>query len=122
VNALADTADGFVWRLQTEEGNATGVHAFRWDVGDGCGVIVNLSVWQDVEHLTAFVYGAPHREVMRRRREWFRPVRDAYTVSWWVPAGEVPTTDDAERRLALLRRNGPTPDAFTLRDHFPPPA
>lgn len=121
VNAAADAAPGFVWRLQTDEGDATAVRAFDWDVGDSAGVIVNMSVWRDVEHLAAFVYGELHRQVLKRRREWFQRMSTAYTACWWVPAGHRPTTDEAEDRIRHLRIHGPTPHAFTLRNSYPPP-
>jgi hypothetical protein len=113
VNAVADRSLGFVWRLQTEDGNATGIHAFDWDADGSAGVIVNMSVWTDVEHLAAFVYGETHRQVLRRRRDWFEPMRVAVTACWWVPVGQRPTTGDAEERVRHLRTHGPTPYAFT---------
>jgi hypothetical protein len=121
VNAAADQADGFVWRLQTEDGNATAVKAFTWDAGDSAGIIVNMSVWSDVEHLTAFVLGDLHRAILRRRREFFAKMAEAYLACWWVPEGHRPSTEEAEERVMYLRANGPTPFAFTLRHHFPPP-
>jgi hypothetical protein len=121
VNAVADVSPGFVWRLQTEDGNATGVQAFEWDAADSAGVIVNMSVWTDLESLGEFVYGVLHRAVLRRRREWFERMPEAYTACWWVPAGHRPTTDEAEERVRHLRRHGPTPVAFTLQQSFPPP-
>jgi Domain of unknown function (DUF3291) len=121
VNAVADAAPGFVWRLQTEDGNATAVRAFEWDVAGSAGVIMNMSVWESVEALAAFVYSDTHRSVLRRRREWFQPMAEAYTAMWWIPGGRVPTTDDAEDRVRYLRAHGPTAYAFTLRQHFPPP-
>jgi hypothetical protein len=121
VNAAADAAPGFIWRLQTEDGNATAVRAFEWDVAGSAGVIVNLSVWRDVEHLARFVYGSLHREVLKRRRHWFQRMGEAYTTCWWVPAGARPSTAEAERRLRHLRAHGPSPYAFTVRDSFPPP-
>jgi len=45
VNAVAERAPGFVWRLQTEDGNATAIHAFEWDAADSAGIITNMSVW-----------------------------------------------------------------------------
>jgi len=122
VNALADAAPGFVWRLQTDEGNATAIEAFEWDAGTSAGVIINMSVWSDVASLTGFVYNEQHRAFLKRRREWFERMDEAYTALWWVPAGYVPSTADAEDRIRHLRANGPTPHAFTLRDHFPAPA
>src|SRR5947199_5430063 len=82
VNAAADTAPGFVWRLQTEDGNATAVRAFEWDAAASAGVIVNLSVWRSIEDLGDWVYGGLHRAVLRRRREWFRRASET-TVALW---------------------------------------
>lgn len=121
VNAAADDASGFIWRLQTEKGDAPVLVAFAWDAADSAGVIVNMSVWVDVEHLAAFVYGEMHREVLRRRREWFQRMQEAWLACWWVPAGYRPTTRDAEERIRHLRIHGPTPFAFTLRQSYPMP-
>jgi heme-degrading monooxygenase HmoA len=117
VNELADRAEGFVWRLTTEDGDATGVRAFGDD-----RIIVNLTVWESLETLKAFVFETLHREVMARRREWFELITQPYTVAWWVPAGHLPAVAEAEDRLARLRAHGPGPEAFTLRRTFPPPA
>ncbi|MFD9356840.1 DUF3291 domain-containing protein [Streptomyces sp. NPDC060031] len=114
VNAVADAADGFLWRLQGEGGDATDVLFF----GDEW-ILVNMSVWRDTDALTAFMYQGRHRELMARRREWFEQIAEAATVLWWVPAGERPTVAQAERRLLHLREHGPTPYAFTLRTPFP---
>ncbi|MEW2414029.1 DUF3291 domain-containing protein [Streptomyces sp. NPDC046866] len=116
VNAVADAADGFVWRLQDDSGNAT---ALRLDGDDS--VMVNLSVWRDAEALAAFMYEGLHRTLMSRRREWFEPLTEAGTVLWWVEAGVRPTVAEAGERLAHLRAHGPTPYAFTLRTPFPRP-
>jgi heme-degrading monooxygenase HmoA len=115
INALADAAPGFVWRLQTEDGDATAIRAF-----DDDRLIMNMSVWESVEDFAAFVYGAEHAVVMRRRRQWFVPMQ-VYAAAWWIPAGVVPTPADAVERLDLLRRLGPTQDAFTVQRPFPPP-
>jgi hypothetical protein len=114
-NAIADRSPGFGWRLQTEEGDATGIRAFGDD-----RLIVNMSVWESVEALRAFVYSGDHLAVMRRRREWFERMGEAFLALWWVPAGNVPTLGEAEERLDHLREHGPTPRAFTLRQHFAP--
>jgi hypothetical protein len=116
INALADTAPGFVWRLQTEDGNATAVRVL-----DDDELIVNMSVWESIEALGAFVFRSAHTGVMRRRREWFVPMRESMTALWWVPAGTVPTVGDGELRLRHLRAHGPTPTAFTFRAPFPSP-
>jgi len=121
VNAAADAAPGFLWRLQTEDGNATAVRAFEWDHDGSAGVIVNLTVWESPEALAGFVYSDTHRGVLRRRREWFERMTEAYTALWWIPRGSVPSTADAEDRIRLLRAHGPTQRAFTLKVLFPPP-
>ena len=114
VNALADAAEGFVWRLQADDGNATSIRAF-----DDPLVIVNLSVWLSVESLEAFAYGDEgHRSVLRRRREWFERAVEAHTALWWIPAGTIPTVEEAERRLAHLRTHGPTREAFSFKERF----
>lgn len=115
VNAVADGADGFVWRLQNETGNATDIPV----LGDEW-LIVNMSVWRDTNALTAFMYQGQHRELLARRREWFARLDEAVTALWWVPDGHRPTVAEAEDRLLHLRAHGPTPYAFTLRTSFPP--
>jgi hypothetical protein len=115
INALADTAPGFVWRLQTEEGNATSIRAFDDDL-----MLVNMSLWESAEALADFVYRSDHLGVMRRRREWAEHMREAYMVLWWVAAGEIPTVDEAKERLEHLREHGPTPAAFTFKKRYSP--
>jgi hypothetical protein len=121
VNALADAAPGFIWRLQTEDGNATSIRAFEWDAGGSAGVIVNMSVWESVEALASFVYSPGHLAVLRQRRQWFERMATAYTALWWIEQGTIPGVGEAEERIRFLRAHGPTPHAFSLRVHFPPP-
>ena len=122
VNAVADTAPGVVWRLQTEDGNSTALRAFEDDAeGSDGGILINMSVWETVEELAAFVYGDAHIAVLRRRREWFERLTDIYAAAWWVPRGHIPTITEAEERVKYLRAHGPTPYAFTLKVHFPSP-
>jgi hypothetical protein len=116
VNALADGAPGFVWRLQTEDGDATAIRPYDDDM-----MIVNLSVWESVEALAEYVYRSDHVAIMRRRRAFFEKMAEAFTVLWWVPAGHRPPVAEAKERLELLRRSGPTPEAFTFRTAFPAP-
>jgi hypothetical protein len=115
INALAESSPGFVWRLKTDDGNATALRPLGEDT------LVNISVWKDVEALNKYVYQSAHVEIMRRRKEWFERMREAYVVLWWVPKGHRPTESEAIARLDLLRANGPTQDAFTFRHAFPPP-
>lgn len=117
VNALADAAPGFVWRLQDDEGNATSFRPFDDDT-----LLVNLSVWESIDALADFTYRTMHRDVLRRRGEWFTKLAGAHLVLWWVPAGHIPSLQEAKERLDLLRDRGPTPDAFTFRTRFPAPS
>lgn len=114
INAIADNAPGFIWRLQTEEGNSSNVTDF------GENYIVNLSVWKDMESLHRYVYDSPHIEVMRRRREWFQHMSEMYLVLWWVPVGHIPSTAEAKERLSILQETGPSEEAFTFKMPFPP--
>jgi uncharacterized protein DUF3291 len=116
INAVADQSPGFVWRLQTEGGDATSIRPFENE-----NMLVNMSVWRDVESLNAYVYSSAHVEVMRRRREWFERMTDAYLVLWWVPTGHRPSVAEALTKLDALRAKGPTAEAFTFRQAFPSP-
>jgi Domain of unknown function (DUF3291) len=115
INALAERSPGYVWRLETEDGNATALRPF------GDEYLVNLSVWRDVDALYDYVYQSAHVEVMKRRKEWFERMRESYSVLWWVPEGHRPTTAEAKVRLQLLNEKGPTPDAFTFKNAYPAP-
>lgn len=115
INALADTSPGFVWRLQDDTGSATGIR-----IDDDARVIVNLSVWTDIESLREFVYRTEHTAFLRRRREWFERFGSVAVALWWVPEGHKPTVDEALARLDHLNRHGPTPTAFSFRTVFEP--
>jgi hypothetical protein len=84
-------------------------------------VLVNMSVWTSVEALAEFTYSGDHLAILRRRRDWLGQVSEAVTALWWVPSDPRPTVQDAETRIRLLRTEGPTPEAFTLRRSFPAP-
>ncbi len=117
INALADAAPGFVWRLVDGDGaNATSLRPY------GPDLMVNLSLWESVEALYAFAYRTLHLDLLRYRRDWFdHDGLAAYAVLWWVPAGTVPTLDEARRRLDLLADKGATAEAFTFRERYPAP-
>jgi hypothetical protein len=114
VNAVADEAPGFVWRLQEAEiGNATDIRPW------GDDMIVNLSVWEDLASLESYVYGAAHAAVLKQRRMFFHRMERPSLVLWWVPDDHEPTLEEARERLDHLEENGPTPHAFTMRQHYP---
>jgi hypothetical protein len=109
INALADASPGFVWRLQTEDGDATAVRPY-----EDARILINLSVWTDLSALRAYVYRSAHAGVMRRRREWFERFDRVYVALWWVPAGHHPSVAEAVSRLAHLEQHGPAAFAFSF--------
>ncbi len=115
INALAEQSPGFVWRLQTPAGDATSLTPM------GDQVIVNMSVWEDAASLNHYVYKSAHVEIMKRRKEWFERMQDAYMALWWVPRGEYPAVEEAVERITHLRAHGPSAHVFTFRDAFPAP-
>jgi hypothetical protein len=118
VNALAEASPGFIWRLTGDGNNATDIKPFP----DDPNMAINMSVWESIDALAAFVYrNMDHRGVMRRRREWFEEMK-VYMALWWIPAGTLPTVEDAKAKLALLEKLGPTAEAFTFRQPFAAPS
>jgi hypothetical protein len=117
VNALAEGSPGFVWRLTGANGNATDLA-----LASEPGVLFNLSVWESLDSLFAFVYRSAHTEVLVRRREWFSKPASDHQVLWWIPAGHIPSLEEALCRLHHLQALGPSPEAFTFKQRYPPPA
>ena len=113
VNALAEASPGYVWRLQDDSGNATGIKLFDDDLE-----IVNLTVWESIEALADFTYRSGHVELLRRRREFFEAPTQSILCLWWISEGTIPTVEEALARLEHLRAHGPTPTAFTFRHPF----
>ncbi|MFZ4814883.1 MAG: DUF3291 domain-containing protein, partial [Phototrophicaceae bacterium] len=113
INALAEATPGFVWRLMTPAGNATALQVFP-----DPQAIINMSVWESIEALHQYAYYSDHAAIFRRRREWFEKMETNYMALWYVPAGEIPTPDDAKARLAYMDSHGITPYAFTFKQPF----
>lgn len=113
INALADHAPGFVWRLQSDSGNATDIQAT-----EDPQFIVNMSVWEDLDSLFAYVYRSDHLQVMAQRRKWFEKAPGAFMALWWLPAGRLPTIEEGLARIDLLDQKGPTVEAFTFKTPF----
>ena len=116
VNAAAECAPGFVWRLVGEGNNALDIQAF-----DNPNTAVNMSVWTDLDALAKFVYRSEgHREIMRRRKEWFDRM-EIHMALWWVVKGHRPTLAEGKERLETLSRVGPSAQAFLFNKPFPAP-
>jgi hypothetical protein len=116
INALADSCPGFVWRLQSESGNATDIQSTPDPL-----FLVNMSVWSDAEALFDFVYRSAHTSVVAQRRQYFESFDSSYQALWWIPAGHRPSVDEGLSRLWRLDRYGPTQQAFTFKARFPAP-
>jgi hypothetical protein len=119
MNALAEASPGFVWRLVDEDGASSSYVPIPGN--DDPLVIVNYSIWEDVESLRHYVTKSGHVAYLRRRQEWFERSEQPTTACWWVPAGRIPPLSAAWDRLEQLRRDGPSGMVFPLNRPFPPP-
>ena len=113
INALAEQSPGFVWRLKGDGNDATSLRIY-----EDRYLIVNLSVWENIDALYQFTYYSAHTDYFRRRREWFEKLTIPMLALWWVPAGQEPSALEAKARLEHLERQGATPYAFTFRQRF----
>ena len=118
VNAFADASPGFIWRFQTDGGNATDVRAYDDEL-----ILFNMSVWASLSDLSNYVYASEsvHRPVMKQRRQWFQRFDGPYMALWWVPQNHIPTVEEAKERLEYLRAHGETSYAFSFKKPFPAP-
>ncbi len=115
LNALADRSPGFVWRFTSYDGGAALALPY-----DDPMLLVNFSVWESVEALKDYAYKSVHVEAFRRRHEWFEHFDGAYSALWWIPAGHIPTIEEAKERLAHLQQHGPSAYAFGFKSVHPP--
>jgi Domain of unknown function (DUF3291) len=113
VNALAESSDGFIWRLVGDGiDDATGLRPFP----DDLMYIVNMSVWKDGDSLFRFVYENPrHREVMMQRKKWFEKMEKMHLVLWHIEEGQQPTLDDAKLRIEHYWEHGESDFAFSFK-------
>ncbi len=114
INAQAEASAGFVWRLTGDQSNdATSIHVYQDRY-----LLINMSVWENIDALFEFTYKSDHTGFVRRRREWFEKLDIPMLALWWIPAGHVPTTDEAKAKLEHMERHGVTPQAFTFKQRF----
>lgn len=116
INTLAEQSDGFIWRLKDDAGDATSIRAF-----DDPDMLINMSVWRDLQSLRAFVYRSSHLELVRKRAQWFESPAEVYQALWWSPAGELPTLPQARKKLNLIQGRGPTEQAFDFAHPYEAP-
>jgi len=113
INQLAEGSDGFVWRLKDEGNNATSIKIYDDDF-----LIVNMSVWKDIDSLFQFAYKTQHVEIFKRRREWFEKMSQMHMALWYVPIGHNPDVSEAQQRLDHIRLHGDTPHSFSFKKRF----
>jgi len=117
INALAEQSEGFIWRLKDDQNSAVSIKAFDDDL-----LIINMSVWENVESLFNYVYKSNHLNVFKRKSEWFTRMTNMHMAMWYIPIHHVPTAAEAIDRLEHIRKHGETPYAFTFKNRFDPPA
>lgn len=110
-NAHAEASPGFVWR------HGIDTRSPDEDVYGDPMMTVNLSVWQSIDHLRNYVYRGFHRDVFRRRKEWFD---SSAVVLWWVDIAERPSLEEGKRRLDHYLLNGPSDVGFGFREVVAP--
>ena len=124
VNRAAERHPGYIWRLQDEEDGGYGYGGStsqRLPGYDSATTLVNMSVWRDLASLLDYIRDPKHLAVMRRRREWFDKMASAHLVLWWLPAGHLPSLEEATAKLKLLIGHGPSAAAFNFSKNFPAP-
>lgn len=107
INGIADRSPGFVWRMQDESGNATGI-----EVTADPMMAANLSVWEDAESFGNYVWNTVHRRFYEQRDRWFEVMASMHFVMWWVAPGSRPTLAEAMGRLDHLTLHGDSDHAF----------
>jgi hypothetical protein len=85
-------------------------------------MLINMSVWESVDHLSRYVYHSQHLSVLKDRKRWFGKMDGPHLALWWIPAGHIPSVDEAKCRLAYMRERGASAVAFTFERPHPPPA
>jgi hypothetical protein len=117
INLLAENSKGFVWRFQAEQGNATYLRPFA-----DTRILFNMSVWEEIEDLMAYVYESKHLELLKSKNDWFTKLGDAHLALWWIEKGRLPTVAEALAKLDLIKQNGPSMNVFTFSQRYPKPS
>jgi len=116
INALADGSKGFVWRFQTEAGDATYLRPFA-----DTRILFNMSVWETPEDLRDYVYASKHLELLKAKTDWFTKLGEPHLALWWIQKNHLPSVDEALEKLQMIKANGSSPDVFTFATPYPKP-
>ena len=79
INALAEHSPGFVWRMNSDSGNAT-----DFNVPGDAEVISNMSVWEDVASLRNYVFNTVHARFYEQKENWFQAMTSHHFVMSWL--------------------------------------
>lgn len=109
-NRHADASEGFVWRHGIDTRDVDDLPY------DDKLITVNASVWESPDALRAFAYRGFHRDVYRRRQEWFER---AAAIMWWVPRGTIPSLQECMARMDFYAEFGSSPYAFATGERHP---
>ncbi|SFZ91958.1 protein of unknown function [Flaviramulus basaltis] len=112
INGIADVSEGFIWRLKDEDKDEA-VSVFKDDT-----LIINMSIWADLDSLFNYTYKSDHVEIFKRKKEWFSKIKMMHMAFWYVPESYEPTFQDAKNHLDYLSIHGDTPYAFTFKNKF----
>ena len=116
INTLADGADGFIWRLKEDSGSATAIRVF-----DDPLLLINMSVWTNLDALKHYVYKSLHVDLIKDRDAWFNKLGQSHQALWWIPVGHIPNVEEAQKKLEYIRKFGPSAEAFTFAKPHPMP-
>lgn len=115
INHLADKSPGFVWRLKEGESAIT-ISAY-----ENPAIIVNMSVWEDLDSLKNYVYKSVHIQLLKEKKSWFYKMDSAHQALWWIPASHIPSVLEGKERLKFFQEHGATEFAFNFAENFPAP-
>ena len=113
INGLAENSRGFVWRLKDDSNSSVYLKVY-----DDEQVIINISVWEDIESLENFVYKTFHTDLLKRRKEWFQKFGSAHIAMWWIESGKYPSVEESINRLEYLQKNGASEIVFDFRNKY----
>lgn len=117
VYRIAETSDGYVWRMSDEDGGCDGASEADLEPQDRArlnhpNLAHSLSVWKSIESLEHFVWNTVHRQFYGRKAEWYEGTDNGKLVLWWVPQGTRPTAAEGMARWRHRESHGDTDHAF----------
>ena len=115
VNETGRKSPGFVWLYTGEEGQSS---SYVEPLFENPLIVVNYTLWEDYASLHDFVYNTVHSYFLRSRKKWTNSLGRQHLAMWWVPAGTVPSIQDAIAKLEQLQQEGPSSEVFNLKQRY----